>query len=547
MKMKENARRRSGFWRIYAVLTVVLAAAVFIGLWLFWKYIAAYEASQPIHAAEAYAASLTEEALSRVLAESIADRPSPFESAEDVRRACGEALCALTLDVQKMGGGADAPHFALLWKDRRVGEITLTEDTKDKYGFPIWKVVDSTLFADALASGRHSVRVSAPEVCDVFVNGVRLEEEYRLPQRTAYPVALPFEMEIAQTFCITYAVTGLYGEPQVSCLWQGVECPPADGSRAGEMQFLLPPGAYRSVVVSVPNGSEVRLNGVAIPENWEEKETIAYAAQPLETGLEDLPYEVRYTVNGLLAEPALTAVRGGEALPLTRISDGAWRAEFPADALYRCTISVPAGAEVTMRAQDCASYRMAETAVEYAEFFDDPTEAPRRERYVIESLFLPPQEPTVRLRGRALTLERSEEGRTVAFTAEYPRTDAAELCAFARNFVDAYFTYTSMGFNNTDENLRLVLEYVRPGSDLEARLRRSLIGFVYVTPVTADTRTITTSYAWEIAEDTWICPVRFAVEQDIYSVHRSYSGTLTVCMQRRGDSYQIRAMLIEND
>ena len=200
-----------------------------------------------------------------------------------------------------------------------------------------------------------------------------------------------------------------------------------------------------------------------------------------------------------------------------------------------------------MRALDCTSYRLSETTADYEEFFDDPSKAPRREQYVIESLFLPPQEPAVRLRGRALTLERSEEGRAVAFTAEYPRTDDADLCAFARNFVDAYFTYTSMGFNNTDENLRLVLEYVRPGSDLEARLRRSLIGFVYVTPVTADTRTITASYAWEIGEDTWICPVRFAVEQDIYSVHRSYRGTLTVCMQRRGDSYQIISMLIEND
>ncbi len=554
MSTAAKERRRSRFWLLYDILTALALIGIAAGLYVFRDYIAAYEASQPIHTAETYASSLTESDWETLLKDAQIENRSPYESDETVLDICRDTLRGGEISVRKSAGGsADSPIFALMSGDIAVGTVTLTAAETDRFGFPVWTVSSTSLFPDVLAPAEYSVVIHAPKESIVTLNGTTLGESALVSRDAPYPYFTEFDAGIAGSFCCTYSVSGLRASPEVRCRLGGAECPLFEESREGEMQFLLP--EYRTVSVTVPNGTAVIVNGIVLDDRYRTEDPSSYinpngafydVYEAIEAEADDLPYREYYIVHDLLVDPTVTAVRGGAPLPL-KVVDGVYQADYPQEELYRCIISVPVGSTVTVRGKDCAVYRQPETEARFTDLYEDPEQAPKWERYVIERLFLAPEAPLVEYNGYRLPTERSEEGRTVTFTADLPRIEDADLFAFAKSFVNAYFTYTSQGFNNTDAHLADVLSFVAPGSDLNNRLRRAKVGIDYVTPVTSDERTLTADFAWVPTENTFICPVRFAVEQNIYSVHRSYSGLLTVLLRRNANGWLVYAMTIEND
>jgi hypothetical protein len=179
--------------------------------------------------------------------------------------------------------------------------------------------------------------------------------------------------------------------------------------------------------------------------------------------------------------------------------------------------------------------------------YDDPKQAPQWEKYVVERLFLDPEAPLVTYHGYTLPTERTEEGRVVSFSSVLPQIDNADVISLAKEFVHAYFTYTSWGFYETQAHLQAVLAMTAPGSQLSAKLRRSLDSFSYVTPVTAEQRDLTAKIVYEPEPGAFIVPIIFQVQQEIYSVRRAFSGTITLLIRSYGDSYAVYGMVIEND
>ena len=543
-------RKAPVFWIVYTILTVTALAAIAGGLWLFRGYIAAYEASQPVHTAEAYAASLTPEAW-RTLLGTASGTGTRYETPEMIREACLAMLADAKPEIRRSGEAtASAPVYVLLNGNARVGRLVLAADGEDRYGFTRWRVSAAEVFPDAIGTERRAVVVRVPAGAAVTLNGVPLAAEdctERLPDEDASP------FERATAFCEIYEVEGLFADPAVACSYRGAECRRETGTD-GAYVFRIPDGVTGSVAVTAPAGASVMLNGVpvmtpdgVIAAGVRTGEGIPYEVQPAEAGAAGLPRPVRYEAAGLLGVPAVSVTYNGSALRVTESSAGEYAAEYPAELYRSCTITAPSGAAVTMRGADCARYLTGETVPAYADLYDDPADAPALAVWSIDRLFLSPATPEVTLNGVPLACERTEDGSATTFTADFPQTEDAELADFARRFTEAYFTYTSQGYRDTRAHLDAVLAFVKSNSALAARLRRSLDGYSYTTPVTSDRRTITPGPARDPGDGSFVCEVRFAVDQRISSVTRSYRGTLTLRVGRSAGGFTVLAMTIDNE
>jgi len=542
--------KQSRFWRIYAIVTGAAILLIAIGLVFFADFMRAYEASQPVNAADRYAASMTEKRMKGMLEEAVKEAPTAYDSIGSAIAAYIEALpegeytCSRILNL----GNQQSPVYGLYCDGLLLAHVTLGQNPPEKYGLCTWHVEKAEILPENLPVKTKTYSVYVPTGSVVTVNGIGLTEELIRDREAPYPFVSAFEKQ-TDVYCTRYEIPGVLGVPAVECTRNGTVCLQAEAENDCTLYFLYPETDTKTYTVLVPDGSTVRINGVLLEESFTAETGIPYGYSAMEADCSGLPSARKYTVGGLFAQPEVTAEYAGVILPAVwEEASAVFTAEYPEELLYSCVVTVPAGSSVTLRGKDCAPYKTEDTVSPYAMLFEEIGAPPVLEQYQITGLYLPPEDVTVIYGDRKLQLAGSQDGHTYIYDGEYPLAENTDAENLAMTFIQAYFQYTSQGYNNTKANMNNALQYVAQGSELYKRIQNSENSFSFVTPVTSSVyNVLEVQKVTEITPGAYVCTVEFDVSQQIYYVNREYAGTVTLYIQDSWGTPKIYGMAIDNE
>jgi len=545
-----DMKNKNRFWKIYFRITGVVVLALVIGLAVFNDFIRAYEIAQPSTAASRYAESITESAILSMLEKTLTDSSSGFNSKEVTGAAYMQALpedgytCTRILTM----GNTEHPVYGLYCNDVLLAHVTLEQGEKGSYGFRPWDVSAVEILPDNLPVKKATYSIYAPSGSTVTVNNIELTEEWIHAEDAVYPFASAFEKE-GKVFCTQYVIQDLMGEPAVTCIRNGTVCKQEEADSNDAVYFLYPENATKTYDIVVPDGSSVTVNGVLLEEAYTVETGIPYTYSALEVNRSALPTARKYTVSGLFMKPEISVQYHGITLDV--ISDetkNTFMSPYPQELMYTCAVTVPTGSAVTLYGQDCTGYKIADTVTPYALLFEEIGTPPVLEQYQIDNLFLPPDDVEVVYGDKVLNIAAEQDGHMWMYNGEYPVVENPDVEILALTFIQAYFHYTSQGYNNTTVNMQNSLQYVAASSDLYKRIQNSEESFSYVTPVTSSVyNVLEVEKIAEIQPGAYVCTIVFDVSQQIRYVSRDFSGEVTLYITNSTNGLRVYGMAIQNN
>jgi len=533
----------SRFWKIYLTTTAVFLLFIAAGLGVFYDFIRAYEKAQPEHTAETYTASLSEEIFDEWIDHAAKKLSLVYDTPQSAASACRDALSKLSGEFicqREYASSAETPVYIITRDDVPVGKFTMRETGDGKYGFSAWEVVSGEAILDYLQADNISLSVCIPAYSVLSVNGVSVSDVEKNPENVLYSFASPFEKNTKISSQL-YQIDGLYSTPALKCTLNGTEC--VMKVENGVHWFLYPDSVSDTYTISAPADAAVTVNGVSVGKEYIKETGIRYEYAFVESSESNLPFEVKYEIPGLLSVPQVQVTLRGEKLSLA--ADGShFQADYPQSQMYAYTLKVPQGSTVTMRGVSCAPYKSAEQEDAYPGLYSDTARAPKYDIYQLNGLFLPAERINILYNGGEYSANTTQGENIIV---QYPQTENQEAADSALQFARDYFTYISGGYNNTQDNLARALTHVKQGSALYGSIQRSLIGIQFVTPVSSqsyNTLEITDIRLMPAGEI--YCKVVFDIDQKIYHVSRSYSGSLSLVTEKIGNTWKITEMLTDS-
>lgn len=191
---------------IYAIVLLVLIA---VGLSFLWKYMDAYEASRPKHAADAYIERLTAEQVLRNDPDLAWKLDLQIQSRESILASIDDLLKE-SLSIGRTGG---ENTYAVRCGENTIGSFSLREEDRGPFGLPVWTVdeenYDLTQFICA------PVSITVPSEDHVLVGDVTLDGSYISQQNIPYEVLEPFYGKFDLPVQVTYTVPAVLGEMDI--------------------------------------------------------------------------------------------------------------------------------------------------------------------------------------------------------------------------------------------------------------------------------------------------------------------------------------------
>lgn len=196
MKAAKNKLAFGGRLVIYITVVVTL---IFVALAVWWHYLACYEGSRIAGVMDNYMErSLTAELRQDINAYSL-DRQTGYQSAGEINAVLAEALSGDDWYYRKNNSKStqEQPVFTLFRGRNAVGEVVLTAGEPDalNMGFETWQPPETTF---DFAQFGHTVTVTVPYGCNVYVNGELISEDEVEETIGLYPQLDAYETLIAE-------------------------------------------------------------------------------------------------------------------------------------------------------------------------------------------------------------------------------------------------------------------------------------------------------------------------------------------------------------
>ena len=197
------------------VYAVIFLAGVAFGLSWFWDYIAAYEASRPQTAIDAYMDQLEVSHIQDKSANLIATIDHNLQSEKSCLDAIANALTKKITYARKVSECTDTKKVYMLLCDKKtIGSFTLTAGDKDEFGFTLWSVIEETFdFSFLIGEG---TSVTVPFDYPVYVNGFCLNEDYVTETNIHYPKYEEYYDDCAFPYMVTYKAPAIMGTLEVT-------------------------------------------------------------------------------------------------------------------------------------------------------------------------------------------------------------------------------------------------------------------------------------------------------------------------------------------
>ena len=307
---RRRINRAKRFRKRLLIYSAVFLFIGFVGLFVFSRYLSAYEQGRGEHAVSAWMEGKSEEDYRALMLSGPILTLSEFETNDAIINAYFDASCAGKSFSYREAAGvstAERPVFTIKAGAADVGRLTLRRGKSVGFGFHSW-VVDSAepyISPYALSSVKIALEVMAGE--PYYLNGVAIGEQYITDGDISVSALSPLESRYAdKPHLVRYEIPGLYGKLTVTDA-RGNEIP---ATEENGMPVYRPggKGGY-GFVITVPAGSTVTVCGTALTD----AELTEKGMNPLE-GLERFLGEgcsaaqLTYAAFGLFRQPDIQVV-----------------------------------------------------------------------------------------------------------------------------------------------------------------------------------------------------------------------------------------------
>ena len=166
------------------VYAIVILTAAFFGLKWFWGFIEAYELSRPHIAIDAYMEQLTPEHIAESCEDLISYADENLQSQEECRQILLDAVSGEITYARKASECTESKQVYVLRSGKQVvGSFEIVAGAEDEYGFRRWSF-SSEQFDLSFLKRTETLKITVPQGYPVYVNGVELDETYRIDQVT---------------------------------------------------------------------------------------------------------------------------------------------------------------------------------------------------------------------------------------------------------------------------------------------------------------------------------------------------------------------------
>jgi len=213
----------------------------------------------------------------------------------------------------------------------------------------LWNVIFDTgyIFSSSGASGFPETVVTIPKGAVLTVNGVSGALPSSVSQDEVYFDCMPGET--ASPACEKYIFDDIYYAPELSASLEGVALELVRDDENRIYNFKYPESYTHSITVTVPEGVDVTVGSALLTTSWASVEKIEGELGELDDGgTGTKPMLNVWTVSGLFGEPGVSAEVYGKQLKLLSSNNGNYIFETPAECKYTVTVTVPAGAQLTV-------------------------------------------------------------------------------------------------------------------------------------------------------------------------------------------------------
>lgn len=542
-KVKRN-RNKSNFWLIYGLVCVIIITLITVGLFVFYDFIHAYQDYHPDTEEEKYINLLDEDTIASLTKEALTKLDLKYEDPETYTQlfinTFNNALKEGKVTSRTISENEKFTIYDVYCDRTKFMTVTLHADSKAKYGYTKWNVVNSEICIDGITANGKEYTVFVPYGSSLKVNGFTPKvSESNSPS----PLANSFE-ENKIGNCDIYRLGTLYSTPEFECDY--------DGGRYSVLHkddgihFFDASLAPKSFSVVAPSEADIYINGVLLDKSYVSAENVGFYA-PFEIITDSTPKFCAYSTCELFSSPDITAKLGDIELIGKVSGDNGDKCtfEYPPEMTYSLNITVPKGAEVTVGGVKLNDFYVPEEFKAFGELTTVAEESPVMDRYLINSLFSSEFDVKATLDSKPLNITSELNVNEICYSADQSTTVTPEISEFALDFTKTYFHYTSSGYVNVDANLNAALAYIESGSEFYKKVKDSKIGYEFVTPVSSEVyKVLEVSQVYKLADGTFVVRIDFDVEQTIVYVKRNYSGKLLLHITD-GDM-KVRDMVIDS-
>ena len=192
----------------------VFAVAVFWGLSKFWDWAVAYENSRPQNTIDAYMDQLTVAHIQDSASDLIATIDHNIQSEEQCKQKIADTLQGGIVYARKLSECTDTQQvYMLMSGGKTVGKVTMRALQADEFGFTPWEVTAESFDLSFLIGTGTTVTV--PEDYPVYVNGIRLSEDYIVECGMQFQLVKDFYGKYSLPTFVTYEVDPILGDLEV--------------------------------------------------------------------------------------------------------------------------------------------------------------------------------------------------------------------------------------------------------------------------------------------------------------------------------------------
>ncbi len=322
---RKRKNRRKAFRRGLVIYAVTFLLVGFAGLFVFSRYLAAYEQGRGAHAVTAWMEGKTEDDYRALMLSQPILTLTEFENNEDIINAYFDASCTGKSFTYREAAGtstADRPVYTIKAGAADVARITLKKGRSVGFGFYAWEVESAVPYISPYALSSATIALEAMADEPLYLNGVAVGESYLTDSAVALSSLTALEERYAEKPSLRrYEISGLYGELTVTDA-SGNEI---SATEENGIPVYRPGGSGGySFSVTVPAGSTVTVCGTALS-----------AAELTDSGLNPLKglerflgdgcsaAQLTYSASGLYREPVIEVTPpAGVTLEKTENKDG---------------------------------------------------------------------------------------------------------------------------------------------------------------------------------------------------------------------------------
>lgn len=166
----------SGFKKFLITYTVLLVLLIAAGLTYVWFLLIDYEAGMPDVNMEKHLAEFDGDHIDKML-DKYPPKISMYDSFDSVVNAYRDMISGKEITYRKYTGRYTnaTPVYEVMAGDEAVACVTLSEEGRNKHGFPIWTV--SQVEFDGYGPERDNITIRVPDDAIVTINGIQVSRD----------------------------------------------------------------------------------------------------------------------------------------------------------------------------------------------------------------------------------------------------------------------------------------------------------------------------------------------------------------------------------